>query len=121
TAIDKATTATVLEGRCFNLVGDVRPSATEFLAELGKATGRPLRFHPVSPGLLWASELEKWIIKRVGGRDTPPPALRELRSRGLVASFDCDDAKRDFGWTPVSDRELFYRLALGVERENGPS
>jgi predicted dehydrogenase/nucleoside-diphosphate-sugar epimerase len=111
-AIDQAAGATGVEGRCYNLVGDVRPSAREFLGELARATGRPLVFHGSDARGLWVAELAKWTVKRLGGRAAPLPELRELRSRGLAARFDCDDAKRDLGWTPVADRALFFRLAL---------
>jgi predicted dehydrogenase/nucleoside-diphosphate-sugar epimerase len=101
-----------LEGRCYNLVGDVRPSAREFLAALAQATGRPLRFHPSGPSRIWAQEFAKWAVKRVGGRRTPLPSRHDILSRGLAAGFDCADAKRDLGWSPVADPAVFARLAV---------
>ena len=68
TAILLAARADGVEGRCYNLVGDVRPGAREYIAALGVALQRPLRFHPQSPLKLWAAELGKWTIKRAGGR-----------------------------------------------------
>lgn len=103
-----------LEGRCYNLVGDVRLTAREFVAELARATGRPLRFHPQWPTLLWATEVAKWAIKRAGGRRAPMPSRRDVLSRGLVAPFDCSDAKRDLAWAPVADRATFIREAIDV-------
>jgi len=35
-------------------------------------------------------------------------------SRGLVARFDCADARRDLGWQPTSDGEKFRRDAILV-------
>src|SRR6185312_241 len=48
-----ALNAPSIEGRCYNLVGDVRLSAREYLAELARVIERPLRFHPKSPYVLY--------------------------------------------------------------------
>jgi nucleoside-diphosphate-sugar epimerase len=101
-------------GRCFNLVGDVRPTAREYLAWLAEATGRPLRFHPKFPATLLAEEGVKWLLKRAGGRSSPLPSRRDLLSRGLYAPFDCSDAKRDLGWAPVADPVRFREAAFAT-------
>jgi nucleoside-diphosphate-sugar epimerase len=103
-----------IEGRCYNLVGDVRPSARDYVAALARAMGRPLRFHAQSANGLWLADLGKWVIKRLGGRAAPLPSRRDLVSRGLAAPFDCSDAKRDLGWRPVADAESFARQAVEV-------
>lgn len=103
-----------IEGRCYNLVGDVRPNARDYVADLAAATGRPLHFHPQSGTGLWVEDLGKWLVKRAGGRKAPLPSRRELLSRGLVATFDCSDAKRDLGWQPVADPAEFRRQAVAV-------
>lgn len=113
-AILLAAEAPGIEGRCYNLVGDVRPSAREFIDALARATHRPLRFHAQSPMRLWAAEFGKWGVKRAGGRTPPLPSLRDLLSRGMRATFDCSDAKRDLGWTPVADPAEFEARAVTV-------
>lgn len=112
-AIVAAADAEGIDGHCYNLVGDVRPSARDFITGLGQAMGRPLHFHPKLPTALWLEEYAKWLVKRVGGRSAPSPSRRDLLSRGLTADFDCSDAKRDLGWRPVADRAEFMRLAMG--------
>ena len=99
-------------GRCYNLVGDVRPTAREYLAWLAEATHRPLRFHPKYPAMLLAEEGTKWLLKRAGGRRSPLPSQRDLLSRGLRAPFDCSDAKRDLGWVPLGDPARFREAAF---------
>ena len=47
-AIVRAVRAEGIEGRCYNLVGDVRLSAREYIAALAEAMRRPLKFHPQS-------------------------------------------------------------------------
>lgn len=113
-AILGALDAPGIEGRAFNLVGDVRPSAREYIALLAATLERPLRFHPKRPASLWAAELGKWAVKRLGGRAAPLPSRRDILSRGLVATFDCADAKQALGWQPVADHAAFVARAIAV-------
>jgi len=103
-----------IDGRCYNLVGDVRPNARTYVAALAQALGRPLRYHPQSPTWLWLEDLGKWAIKRATGRRVPMPSRRDFLSRGMVATFDCTDARRDIGWQPEADPEQFFARAIGV-------
>jgi len=113
-AIWLACRAPDLAGRSFNLVGDVRLSASAYLAELALALERPLRFHPSRPELLWLEEQAKALIKRATGRPAAPPSRRDLLSRGMKAVFACDDVKQALGWHPVSDRRRFIERAIRV-------
>lgn len=113
-AILKAAYAGNVEGKAYNIVGDIRPSAREYISGLGAALKRPLKFHPQSPARLWMAELGKWGIKRAGGRRPPLPSIRDLLSRGMRAQFDCSDAKRDLDWTPVADPAVFEARAILV-------
>lgn len=106
-AILRALRAGAAVGRCYNLVGDVRPTARDYIAWLAEETGRPLRFHPKFPDALLAEEGGKWLLKRLGGRRAALPSRRDLLSRGLTASIDCSDAKRDLGWAPEADAVRF--------------
>jgi len=113
-AVYRATQAEGVDGRAYNLVGDVRLSARDYTAALALATGRPLRFHPQSARFLWAEDMGKWLVKRATGRAVPAPALRDFLSRGMMATFDTSDAKRDLGWTPVADPAAFLERAVHV-------
>lgn len=113
-AIVAALTAISAPGRAYNLVGDVRPSAREYMDSLATALGRPLHFVPSSPTGLWLTEMGKWVIKRAAGQKVSRPYRRDLLSRGLNATFDCADAKRDLGWKPVADPAEFRRRAIEV-------
>lgn len=116
-AIVGALTSDQAVGRAYNLVGDVRPSAREYLADVAHVTGRPLRFVPSSPVALWLAEMGKWLVKRATGRRVDRPYLRDIRSRGISAAFDCSAAKRDLGWTPVADAQTFRKMAVLVHAE----
>ena len=113
-AIFRAARAEGVEGRCYNLVGDVRPNARDYIAALAVAMQRPLRFHPQVVELLLAQEYGKYLIKRATGRHASPPSRRDLLSRGLIATFDCGDVKRDLGWSPVADPSRFRERAILV-------
>ncbi len=101
-------------GRCYNLAGDVRISAKAYVAELARVLCRPLTYHAQSTAWLWTSELAKFAIKRIGGRKGTLTTLRDLQSRSFLADLDCSDAKRDLGWTPVSNEDAFIAAALTV-------
>lgn len=120
-AIVAAVNAPSAPGRAYNLVGDVRPSAREYLADLSRTIGRPLKFVPSSPTGLWLVEMGKWLIKRVTGRAVPRPFKRDLMSRGLLARIDCSNAKHDLGWKPVADPAEFHRQAMAVHAGDGSS
>jgi len=116
-AIALACSAPGIEGQTFNLVGDVKPNARDYTAELARTLGRPLRFHPHSPTSLWLVECLKWVLKQAGGRKAPLPSRRDLLSRGLAAEFDCSDAKQALGWQPTADREHFVDRAIRVHAQ----
>jgi predicted dehydrogenase/nucleoside-diphosphate-sugar epimerase len=115
-AIIRALDAPAASGKAYNLVGDVRPTAREFVQLVADATGRPIRFHPQSVDWLQAAEMFKWGIKRATGKAVDIPAKRDLESRGLQAQFDCGDAKRDLDWMPVGDRAVFIARAVDIHR-----
>ena len=113
-AIVAALYAPGVDGRCYNLVGNVDCTAREYIKELARVLKRPLRFHPQSVYRLFVFDIAKHAVKLATGRRDPPPSLRDLRSRGLVAKFDCSGAGRDLGWRPVSDRAQFVRAGIEV-------
>ncbi|MDB5394199.1 MAG: hypothetical protein JWM91_1705 [Rhodospirillales bacterium] len=115
-AIIKALDTAEIPGKTYNLVGDVRPTAREFVGMLINATGRPIAYHPQSVDWLYAAELFKWGIKRATGQTPDLPSRRDLLSRGLRAQFDCSDAKRDLDWHPVADRGTFIARAIEIHK-----
>jgi len=102
-----------IEGRSFNLAGDFRPSARQFVAELAARSRRNFRFHPQSIGKLYAVELAKWLIKSLARKpDNPLPGWRDFQSRSLRAPIDCSAARRLLGWRPNADADHFWREAI---------
>lgn len=108
-----ALTASNLSGRTLNLIGDVRLSAREYIAELGRAMRRPLRFHGNAPWKLAFLEAGKWALKRAAGRrDAVRPTYWDIKSRGLSAPFDTTIEKELLGWKPEADRRAFIERAI---------
>jgi len=114
-AIVNALDADGIEGKSYNLVGDVRLTAREYIDHLAKATQRPVRYHPQSVLKLYAIEMGKAAIKKATGRKDPWPSLRDLKSRGLPAKFDCSGASRDLSWRPVGDRNQFLKSGFPAD------
>jgi predicted dehydrogenase/nucleoside-diphosphate-sugar epimerase len=118
-AIMSALDAAGVEGKCYNLVGDVRLTAREYVLEMSRATGRPLRFHPQPVAKIFGIELMKSAVKKLSGRRDPWPSLRDFKSRGLAARFDCSAEARELGWNPVGDRAEFLRQGFEVHARSG--
>lgn len=113
-AILGAVRAHAVEGRCYNLAGDVRPTARAYIADLARALDRPLRYHPQAATELWLEDVGKWLIKRATGRAVPMPSRRDFLSRGMRATLDCSDAKRDLSWQPTADPATFHARAIAI-------
>jgi nucleoside-diphosphate-sugar epimerase len=118
-AIVRALDAADVEGKCYNLVGDVRLTAREYVSALARATGRPLAYHPQPVLKIYAIELAKALVKRASGRRDAWPSLHDLKSRGLAAQFDCSAEARALGWKPVADRTEFLRQGFQVHARPG--
>ncbi len=113
-AIRLACTAGGLEGRTYNLVGDVRMTARDYVSAVGQALRRPLRFHPQTATQLWLEDMGKWSVKRATGRKVAMPTRYDFLSRGMTARFDCSAAKHDLGWVPVAEPARFLERAVQV-------
>ena len=107
-----ATLEADVSGMSFNLVGDVRPTAAEYVNLLALHSARRIALHRQATGRLWGIELFKWLVKRLAGRDAEWPSYRDLRSRTLAAQFDCSAAKKHLNWAPVDDQSRFVERGI---------
>ena len=98
-AIMCAVIAPAIDGKCYNIVSDVRFTAAGYIVELARATGRPLVYHPQS--------VLKLYLKHALGRCE---GWRDFKPRGLAARFDCADTGR----RPVCDHMQFVRQGFAV-------
>jgi nucleoside-diphosphate-sugar epimerase len=100
-------------GLSFNLVGDVRPTAAEFVGILRERARRNFRFYPRSLWWIYGGELGRsWIKKLAGKPSTLAFPWDDLKGLTMRAQFDCSQAKQVLGWRPVADREEFYRQTV---------
>ncbi len=103
-----------VDGEALNLCASTGLTAADVVAELARATGRPLHFHPRPLWLSQSMEIGKWIVKRVGGRKAEFPSYRDLKSRALATPFSSKLARERLGWQPVEDRSAFLDAAVRV-------
>ena len=100
-------------GKSFNLVGDVRISAEDYVDALRKATGRPIQFHKSALWRMQLIDVFKWFVKLAARKNPNPfPSYRDLKTRALLARFDTGDAREVLAWEPCSDRQRFLREGL---------
>jgi predicted dehydrogenase/nucleoside-diphosphate-sugar epimerase len=104
-----------LDGKALNLCARPSLGARAVVAELARATGRPLVFHPRPIALSWWMEIGKWLVKKVGGRPGVEfPSLHDLKCRALQVSFASDLARGELGWKPVESTEELLDKAIRI-------
>jgi nucleoside-diphosphate-sugar epimerase len=99
--------ATAATGRDYNLAGDVRLTARDYVETMASRTGRDYHFHPMPLWWMWLQEVGKYVVKALARRPREWPAFRDFASRSFRTELDCSDAKRDLGWQPETDRARF--------------
>lgn len=102
-----------VDGKAFNLSGDIRPTAREFVQILRRRTCRDFRFYPRNLMLMGAYEMLLATIKKiVRGSAETGTTFRDLQSLTMAADLDCSQAKKLLGWSPVTDSEIFFAEAI---------
>jgi nucleoside-diphosphate-sugar epimerase len=101
-----------IEGRAFNLAGDVTVTARQYVRLAADHTLRNFRYYPRSFLRLYGSAILKGIVKRVVGRKGPMQGYREIRSSTLIAQVDTTAAKQVLGWQPNKDMDVFIQEAI---------
>ena len=102
-----------LTGKCFNLVGDVRLSAREYMSYLKKYSQRNIKDFAYPMKLCFLSECFKFAIKYAGGDRKGLLSYRDLSNRAVPAEFDCKEEKLLLKWQPCQDKEEFASKAIG--------
>ena len=102
-----------LQGEIFNLIGDVRLSAEEYLEALRDYSDRNIKSFPYPIWLLFISDAFKHMIKvAIGEHKNALLSYRDLINRAIIADFDCSKAKNILGWRPCRGREEFIENAI---------
>lgn len=111
-----ALSAPAAVGKSYNLAGDAKLSARDYVEALAKHSGRDYRFHPTPLRWMWLQEVGKYVVKALARRPREWPAFRDLASRSFRTTLDCRDARRDLGFAPESDRARLLARALDGPR-----
>lgn len=103
-----------VDGRTYNLAGDIRPTAQQFVEILRRRTRRNFRFYPRRLVTMRAMEGIISMVKSMVGKPAAGLAYRDLESLTMAADLDCSAAKQQLGWTPENDPDVFFREAIDV-------
>jgi nucleoside-diphosphate-sugar epimerase len=107
-AIYKAACAPSLPFRSYNLVGDVRFSAEQFVALAARFSLRQFHLSPSSFLSMWAEAWLKWFLKAYGlSKRGRMPCMRDIKSMACIAQIDCSLAKQHLRWQPNADIDYF--------------
>lgn len=102
-----------VEGEAFNLAGDVRPTAEEYVRLVAQRSRRNFRFRRQSVAGFQASRLLTWAVKATLRRpDNEWPSWHDLKSATKRSQLDCTAAKTRLGWRPNGNVEDFARRAI---------
>jgi nucleoside-diphosphate-sugar epimerase len=104
--------APAIEGKAFNLAGDVFLSAREYIRLAGERTLRNFRYYPRNLPLFGAKVLAKSMLKRVLGRGGESQSYRDMLSSAMYTQIDNHAAKQSLGWKPNTSMEVFIREAI---------
>jgi nucleoside-diphosphate-sugar epimerase len=108
-----------IEGMAFNLAGDIRPTAEEFVRILRERTLRNFRFYPRNVWAMGASDFLIAMLKVLLRKSGDPEnnnrnSFRDLRSLTMASDLDCSAARKLLGWQPETGRDVFFREAIDV-------
>jgi predicted dehydrogenase/nucleoside-diphosphate-sugar epimerase len=102
-----------LTGKTFNLVGDVRFTAREYITYLRKYSHRNIKAFPYPTVLCFLSDTFKYLIKWSTGDRNALLSYRDLANRSIQGHFDCETEKRLLLWQPCNNRNEFVTKAIG--------
>lgn len=102
-----------VDGRTFNLAGDVRLSAVEYCQIAAEHSKRNFR---VAPSSLLATQVFHTLVflgkLALGCKNNVWQSWHELKNAPQRTWLDCSAAKKVLGWRPVADRDEFVRRAI---------
>jgi len=101
-----------IEGKTFNLGGDVFISAREYVRLVAERSLRNFRFYPRNLALFNATVVTKALIKRLLGRDGERQYYRDMVSSAMFGQVDNQAAKQLLKWQPNVSLDVFIREAI---------
>jgi predicted dehydrogenase/nucleoside-diphosphate-sugar epimerase len=108
-----------IEGRSFNLSGDVFLTAHEYLDALDRAGKMSIDRRSTPIWHFYLLDMFKWLVKvAVRFPERRMPSYSDWESRTQKARFDCTAAKQTLGWQPEADRDAFIRKGIDAALED---
>ena len=102
-----------IEGKAFNLGGDVFLSAQEYARIVADRTRRNFRFVSSNLYSMALQILFKAYVKRlVSGKWSEYSHYHDMASSAMIAAVDNSQAKKLLGWKPNASLEVFIREAI---------
>jgi nucleoside-diphosphate-sugar epimerase len=101
-----------IEGKAFNLAGDVFLSSSEYVRLIAESSKRNFRYYPQNLFLLWLKCFLTSTIKQIVGRDSERQSYRDILSSSKRSFIDCSFAKQILGWKPNDNLNLFKTEAI---------
>ena len=122
-AMVRAMDAPAIEGKAFNLAGDVFLSAREYVQIVAERSLRDFRFYPRNLKMSGLLEACKSLIKRpVTGKPVANQMhYRDMISSAMVTQIDNSASKRLLAWQPNSSRDFFIQEAIDSHLEPIPA
>jgi hypothetical protein len=102
-----------LIGNAFNLAGDVRLTAREYITCLREYSHRNIRAFPYPTVLCYLSDTLKYLIKYITGNRDALLSYRDLANRSIQGHFNCEAEKRLLSWQPCNSWNEFVTRAIG--------
>jgi hypothetical protein len=102
-----------LAGNTFNLAGDVRLTAREYIAYLREFSHRRIKAFAYPTVLCYLSDTIKYLIKCFTGDRNALLSYRDLANRSIQGHFDCETEERLLSWQPCDNRNEFVTKAIG--------
>jgi predicted dehydrogenase/nucleoside-diphosphate-sugar epimerase len=104
-----------IEGRSYNLVDVPLLTAHEYLEELQKFLGYPIRVVPTPIARFYLSDMGKWVVKMAVKHPDRQrvPSYSDWESRTQKAIFNCDLTRSELNWQPASDRRRMIDEGIG--------
>lgn len=111
-ALFSAMDAPDIEGKAFNLGGDVFLSAREYVRLVSERSLRDFRFYPRNLSIFYLRNFFKSMIKFALGRFSEPRHYRDVMSSAMLSRIENGATKQFLGWRPNSDLEVFIQEAI---------
>jgi nucleoside-diphosphate-sugar epimerase len=112
-ALALAIDAPGIEGKVFNLAGDVFISARDYVRIASERTRRNFRFVPTNLRALALEIAFKAFLKRlVTGKKSDYSRYHDMLSSSMKTMIDNSQSKRLLGWKPNASLEIFIQEAI---------